>query len=201
MVGSLKILPDYAILHLIITENIKINDINKRISDSEDLKSNAKTSRQIEHASNLEKIDDLDVAINAIEEAIKILDSLVNSDGNASFLQIKTNFFKQKKENIKKSFAKIKKNFFANVLLEAFSTIETDQNFTNQKLLNEVIDLLNELKSEFQTQKIAVQEFETQQQDSYEKYDKNLADLIGAENDALIISRNEVKRLDGLYFN
>ncbi len=149
----------------------RIANIQQQILDSTSIRSQEKEDYE-------QRNKDLTDGINAINEALGLLDSLVTEteESSVALIQTQRQNLLQMKNKLQKKLSLIKNSFKYKPIIEALTQITLNDDYVDQETLQKIISLLIEIRDSLDQMLFDLQEQETTAQTDFEKTMKNSND-------------------------
>jgi len=141
----------------------EISTLNDRINVNNDAIERETSQREADSADYNEKVKEHQDGIDACDEAIKLVNELMNS--SPSLVQIRK--AKNSVANIQKKLGK--KNQYS-PLIKALTQLAIDQNFSDQDTVKKIVDLLENLRENLATSLQQLTDDETSAQQNYQDW-------------------------------
>lgn len=174
-----------------------IDTLVDRISNIQEQIEKSVSLREREQSEFKQRNQDLSEGIDAINEALDLLSSLLTEneeDMTVSLVQTQKQSLLQIKNKLQKKLKNVRNSFEYKPIIEALTQITVKDDFVDQATLRKIIDLLNEIQDSLEEMLYELQQQEEQAEQDYEETIANSNDDL--ELSQRILSENNEKLKD-----
>lgn len=140
-------------------------------------------------------------AIGACDEALSHLNTLKNGEANGVFLQMNAKsgkvFINMLENKLMKAWEKShKRDKFSFPMIKSLAQAASAQNFADQEILGKAINLVQQLKERFQSERTSAQEREVENKNAYENNLKRIDGQILSNQNDLDVANIDLKSVE-----
>lgn len=166
----------------------EIETLKQRIAENEETTRQESEQRAREHKDFVEKQAEHNDAVAAVDEAVSLVKGLANAP---SLIQIN-----KAKNSLMKISKKIGKKVTYSPIIKALTQLAMSQNFSDQVVVSQILDLLNRLKDNLVTSLAERTQNEENAQTQWEARHQQLVSELQTFNDRLAAAQVESQRND-----